>query len=109
MATYRNLDVNATGALIYGAPGRIMGGTIHNRNTAERFLKLYDKATAPTVGTDTPRYTFPIPGLSVLHVPDFLGHGRFKLGIGIGATTAIADNSTAAPSTNDVVVNFEFQ
>lgn len=32
-----------------------------NINAAARYLKLYNKASAPTVGTDTPVLTIPLP------------------------------------------------
>ena len=64
------------------------------------FLKLYDKATAPTVGTDVPRKTYYLPGNSAFV---FDCNDSYALGIGYGMTTAAADNSTAAVAADDVI------
>src|SRR5271166_2683886 len=69
-----------------------------NTTTAPYYLKFYDKATAPTCGTDTPVLNFPIPfwasnagGGAVIPVP--VGW-EFTLGLGFCLTGAIADNDT---------------
>src|SRR5690242_4134795 len=43
---------NATN--IKASAGQVYGYDIYNNNAAVRFVKFYNKATAPTVGTDTP-------------------------------------------------------
>ena len=106
---YKNLDVDETGVNIKASAGQIYSLTVNNRSGAERFLKLYDKASAPTVGTDTPKYSIPIPTALGPQNIDIPPCGlTFALGIGIGATTGIADNNTGAPSANDVVVNLSY-
>lgn len=104
LSIYRNLDANATGANIKASTGKIKGWHLYNNATAARYIKFYDKATAPVVGTDTPALTVPLPASSSVSV-SFRDGIDFANGIGIGATNAIADNSTAAPTANDVVVN----
>ena len=101
---YRNIDLNATGALIKASAGQIYGGLITNTSTQDRFVKLYNKATAPTVGTDTPVMTIMLSGdqPTPFSVPAGLS---FSLGIGIGATTGVADANTTAPAANEVVCN----
>lgn len=102
---YRNLDVDESGDL--GFAGRLRSFTIwaHNQHATDmRYLKIYDKATAPTVGTDIPLMTIPLkPGEPTEIAGDPQGV-LFKLGLGVGATTGIADADTGAPSANDVVV-----
>lgn len=76
-------------------------------NAAVRYLKLYNKATAPTVGTDTPVATLIIPGSTtgagfMLPIPG--GTAPFSLGLGFGLTTGIADNDTAAVAANEITV-----
>jgi len=104
LTIYRNLDVGSTGANIKASAGQVYGWYYANQATSFRYLKLYNKATAPTVGTDTPVLTIPLPPLSAANV-EFTNGIAFATGIGIGATTAIADNSTANPTANDVVAN----
>lgn len=103
LLTYRNLDVGVTGSIIKNAAGDILDITIANTSAALRYVKLYDKATAPDEN-DTPIRTYPVPiGGSISPVvPDGIG---FTNGISIRATTGIADNDTGAPTANDVVVN----
>lgn len=74
-----------------------------NTNAAVRFLKLYNKATQPTVGTDTPLITLALPA-SAAFAFDFAADTLiFPLGVGYGLTTAAADNSTAAVGAGDIV------
>jgi hypothetical protein len=104
LSTYRNLDVGTSGANVKSSAGRVYGYYFANRATAWRYLKLYDKATAPVVGTDTPKMTLPLPPESAGHVP-FPQGVEFANGIGVGATTGLADTDTGAPTANDVVLN----
>ena len=109
-SVYRNLDLDETGVLIKAAQGRIYGWEIHNEHaSAKRYVKLYNKATAPTVGTDTPVLTVPVAaGQSLeLFVPG--GIAAFADGLGIGATTGVADADTGAPGANEVIVNILYR
>ena len=102
--TYRNISLLATGLLIKGGPGIVYGYYISNVAAATRFVKFYNKVTAPTVGTDTPLLTICLPASSAANV--YFGPGiGFGLGIGIGATQLVADADATAPAANDVVVN----
>lgn len=101
---YRNINLVATGVNIKGSAGQIYGWILCNNATAPRFVKFYNKATAPTVGTDTPVMTIELPASSTGQYSNGFGIA-FGTGIGIGATVLVADNDTTAPSTNDVVVN----
>lgn len=73
--------------------------------SAIRYLKIYDKATIPVVGTDVPILTFPIPnGLAtplMITVPEGI---PFVNGIGIGITGALADLDVTAIVAADVIV-----
>ena len=109
LSSYRNLDLDETGVNIKASAGQtytVIASNLHA--TARRFLKLYDKATAPTVGTDTPKLTLPLEvGLNQF---DLSSYGvAFASGIGAGATTALADNDTGAPGANEVVINLFYK
>lgn len=72
-----------------------------NTNAAVRYLKIYDKATAPTVGTDTPVLTIPLvpsAGFAIDFAPL-----SFSLGIGYALTTGAADADTGAVGAGDIV------
>lgn len=80
------------------------GWYLFNTNAAVRYLKIYDKASAPTVGTDTPVMTIPIPAGSGANVN--MANGiHFENGLAYAITTGVADADTAAVAANEVVVN----
>lgn len=105
---YRNLSVLATGQSIKTTRGVVYGYFIANNAAAVRYVKLYDKASAPTVGTDTPKLTLGFPANSAANV--YLGPGiQFDAGVGIAAVQGVADADTTAPAANDVVVNILYK
>jgi hypothetical protein len=109
LSTYRNISLVATGVNIKGSQGAVVGWYIANNATSARFVKLYNKAMAPTVGTDTPLCTIQVPASSATNI-SFTGGGiNFAAGIGIAATNLVADADTTAPSANDVVCNVFYQ
>jgi hypothetical protein len=99
---------NTTGILAKAGGGKVYGWVITNVNASARFVKLYNKTTAPTVGTDTPSMTLVIPGNATgsgMVASSFNPGIYFSDGIGYGITTAVADNDTGAPAATEVVVN----
>lgn len=107
LSTYRNISLSATGINIKPSAGQINGWYLFNNATGSRFVKFYDKATNPTVGTDTPLLTLQLPagdGANLNLLPGI----QFNNGIGIAATVNVGDSDTTAPSANDVVANVIF-
>jgi hypothetical protein len=103
--TYRVLwPANTTGVNVKSAGGQVYGWYLYNNATSIRIVKLYDKASAPTVGSDTPAQTLVLPANGGANLFNEVGF-QFVNGIGIGITGGIADNDTTAPSANDVAVN----
>lgn len=92
-------DTNATSAL--ARPGYLHTVTGYNAAGAVRYIKFYDKASAPTVGTDTPVITLAIPASSVFNFN--LDGFAFSTGIAYGMVTGAADNSTAALTAADIL------
>ena len=86
-----------------------MVGAIEAVNTtaAIKYLKLFNKATAPTVGTDTPFKTYLLePNKTLLMSYD---NGlRFALGLGVAITGAAADLDTTAVAAGDVILNITY-
>ena len=105
----RNLDVDESGDLIITGPKQVFGFIVTNVAQGVRYLKIYNKATAPTVGTDTPKLTIPLPSVNVPIIAEIHGGIDFPLGIGVGATTGVADNDIGAPGANEVVVNILYK
>ena len=102
--THRSLDVQPTGQVVRAAKGALFSGLAYNNNAAVRYLKIYDKATAPDEN-DTPLLTIPLAPNSSTPIDGSEAGISFQAGIGIRATIAIADADTGAPTANDVVVN----
>lgn len=72
----------------------------NNARASISYLKLYDKATAPAAGTDTPKMTFALPASLpfALDLPAL----NFSKGLGYAFTTAAADNDTGALTSGDI-------
>jgi hypothetical protein len=102
-------STNATS--VKSSAGQVYAIYAHNINAAVRYLKVYNKASAPTVGTDVPVLTLPIPGNAagagfVLETT----HGiAFATGIAIALTTGVADTDTGAVAANEIVVNLLYK
>lgn len=102
--TYRNLDLQITGSIIKAAKGQIFELHICNQAAAPRFVKLYDKATAPT-NSDTPIRTYAIPASTTVGIPVTTAGIEFLSGISARGTQLLADSDNTAPAANDIVVN----
>lgn len=101
---YRNIGLGSNGVNVKSSAGQVYGWYLFNNTVSARFLKLYDKGHHPSVGHDTPVMTIPIPAAGGANV-NFSTGIAFVNGIGVAATTGIADNDTGAPAAGDVVVN----
>jgi hypothetical protein len=89
---------NATSAK--ASAGTLRRITGWNARASAVYLKLYDKVSAPTVGTDTPRKTIYLPAQSgfVFDIDDYFGQG-----IAFALTTGSADADTGAVASGDVL------
>jgi len=94
-------SVNAT--LVKNAPGTVffIGGV--NTNAAIRYLKLYNKASAPVIGTDTPFMTFALPASSPFNIPIGGSGIAFSIGIGFGLTVNAPDADATAVAAGDIL------
>lgn len=98
-------SLNTTNStLVKTGAGRFYGFILQNAGAAGRWMKFYDKATAPTVGTDTPFWMGNVGAGAVGPQVPFLGyHGvPFTLGLGFGITVSQAESDTTAPGANEV-------
>jgi hypothetical protein len=95
-------STNATS--VKGSAGQIYGWALYNNTATAKYVKIYNKATSPTVGTDTPAFTIIVPGASA-------GAGtniEFSLGVPLGTGVAyaitglIADSDTTVTAADDV-------
>lgn len=96
--------------VIKDAPGRVTSIMATNVNAAVRYVKLYDKATAPTT-SDVPVFRGAIPGATtgggfVFPLPPT---GLiFRNGIGIRLVTGVADNDGTDVAATEIVVNIGY-
>lgn len=80
--------------------------TATNTNAAARFLKVYNKASAPT-SADTPIMTILLPpGQTVVVTPS--NSARMSLGLGFRLTTGIAVADTGAVAASEHSVSFAY-
>lgn len=78
-----------------------------NLSAAVKFFKIFNKASAPTVGTDVPVITIPIQPNQTLTV-DFEMGLRLTTGLAYAITGLVADNDTTAVAAGDVLVNINY-
>lgn len=85
----------------------LLGYYISNTNSSVRYVKFYNKASAPTVGTDTPVLVLAIPGSGAANV-SFPDGVNFTTGLAFATTTGAADSDTGAVALNEVIVNLVY-
>lgn len=102
-------STNATS--LKASAGQIYSISAFNINGAVRYLKLYNKASAPTVGTDVPVHVYAIPGATTgggftLSIPVGM---EFTTGIAFAITTGITDADTGAVAASEILVNIDYK
>ena len=70
--------------------------TVSNVTASTIYVKLYNKATAPTVGSDVPIFTLPVAAGATVNVGFAPIGKRLPLGLGIAVTAGAAATDTAA-------------
>src|SRR5262249_50944180 len=98
-------STNAT--VVKASAGQVYGWFLSNTNAAARYCKIYNKATAPTVGTDVPILTLLIPAGGAANT-EFSNGIAFATGIGLALTTGATDADTGAVAANECIANILF-
>lgn len=80
---------------------------INTSATADRFVKVYNKATAPVVGTDVPVKTIKVTAASVADIN--LPSTSLTAGIAIAITGAVGDADATAIGAGDVILDIDYQ
>lgn len=106
-----NLDVDESATADIARACTLKGFIANNKNAATLYLKFYNKATAATVGTDTPLMTIGIPptvtgGLTQITFEEGV---YFSLGLSLGGTTAAALADTGAPGSIDMNITLFYE
>jgi hypothetical protein len=103
-------STNATS--VKGSAGTLGFVSIQNLNAAARYVKFYNKASAPTVGSDTPLLVLMVPGntAGAGNNPMIPTQGlAFSTGIAFATTTGITDADTGAVGVNEIVINYGYK
>jgi hypothetical protein len=106
---FLNSAATTNGALIITGTSNVSAFYATNEGASTAYIKLYNKATAPTVGTDVPEMIIPVPaavgGLPGVANPNigFFGF-RFALGLGIAITRNAVFSDTTAIGASEVKV-----
>jgi hypothetical protein len=76
--------------LVKASAGKLIGAQVSNINAAARYIHLFDKATAPQVGVDTPMKTLLLPAAAQSFI-SFGGGVGFNSGLGFALSTVLAN------------------
>jgi hypothetical protein len=107
---FLNSAASTNGALIITGTSGVQAFHATNTGAAAAIVKLYNKATAPVVGTDVPEMIIPIPaavgGVPGVNPPLNIGFNgfRFPLGLGIAITGGAADSDTTPVAAGQIKV-----
>lgn len=103
------INTGTTG-FIKASAGQVYHITVINTNAAVRYLHLYNKASAPTLSTDTPIYTIPLGGASVGRDVDLSDIGlAFSTGIAWSYTTDDANAPATAGTSGELHASFAYK
>jgi hypothetical protein len=87
--------------------GNIYDLCLSNNSAANRWIKFYDKSTAPVIATDTPKFKLLLKPGETLSV-NLSGIARFAAGIAYVITAAVGNTDTTAPAVDDVTGFFTY-
>lgn len=104
-----NSAASTNGALILTGTSGLQAFFATNTGAGAAYVKLYNKATAPVVGTDVPAMILVVPAAvsgvpGVCTLPIGFSGFRFALGLGIAITGGAADTDTTAVAAGQVKV-----
>ena len=102
--TFTNSAATTNATSTKASAGTVWSVVATNVNAAARYLKMYNKASAPTVGTDVPVLTITLPASQSVTIHGGSNGIRFGTGIAWALTTGSADSDTAAVAVNEIKV-----
>lgn len=93
-------STNATN--VKNSQGSVFGWSLSNTAASACYFKFYNKASSPTVGTDTPVLTIVLPAGSTTSFQTPVGLAMTQTGISYAITGAASDSDTTAVSAGAV-------
>lgn len=94
-----NASTNA--ALVKSAAGNLYSGIVSNNGTAPAYIKFYDTASVPAVGTTVPVVTIMVPANAFLSIDRTIAR-RFMTGIAYSISGGASDADTSAIAADQV-------
>ena len=101
----KDAAASTNSALISAAARSVKKIRAVNTSAAAVYVKIYDKATAPTVGTDVPVLNITVPAKGSVNLEFKDSMFVLTSGLGIGITGAKIYTDTTAVGLNDANVN----
>lgn len=97
LTPYSHISAASNNALLIKSAPATLGTVVATNNHATNiaYLKLYNKASAPTLGTDTPVQVYALGPNGGGVAITFPGGLAFSLGLALAITSAMANTDTA--------------
>ena len=105
--TYSTLVANDTGLVVKASKAILCGVLLTNKNAAIQFVKLYNKATAPSA-SDTPLLRIGVPTGQTVTLP-IPGGAVFSDGLSIRSVTTLPDAGATGTPAGDVAASLFYQ
>lgn len=93
---------------VKATPGQLYGIRVSNTNASARYLKIYNSATAPTLGAGTPVRRIKVAGNSERDIVFPVGL-EMTTGIAFALTTGAADSDANRVAANEIIVELEYK
>jgi hypothetical protein len=104
---YRTSAASTNAVNIKASGGNVYSIAATNTNAAVRYLRFYNSASAPTVGTTATVACIAIPGNGGIAM-DLSNSWNFTTGIAISLTTGAADTNTSAVAADELKINIGY-
>jgi len=96
-----NSAATTNAAVIKSTAANFYGLSVMNTSATTKYVRLYSKATAPTVGTDVPIMVVAVPATSSKEI-EYVPALRIGTGLGVAITGGAAVNDATAVAAGDV-------
>lgn len=106
---FRLVSIAGTNAkAVKGLPGQVVGWSAANLSGTWRFLKLFDVAGTPAVGTDAPEFTIGLPPMTEVSLA-LSGGIAFSAGIALAMTAGPEDTDASPVGAGEIVLSLFFE
>jgi hypothetical protein len=107
-ASFINSAATTNATAVKASAGTVWSIIVSNVNAAARYVKFYNLAVAPTVGTSVPVFTITISAGSTVQIDGGANGIRFGTGIALAITGAMADSDTTAVAASEIKVSTQY-